>query len=159
MHPPEGARGVSPARANDWGGYTNLAEDLKRANRKTYVIPMFETRSAADNLEEMLNQPGLRAAFVGLADLSANFGDLGGFGDDPQVGVVVQQILDLCRARGIAVGAMATSPDDAREKTAAGYRMIGIGSDMGMFAGRLGETVAAMSAAIEEGRSGGPATS
>lgn len=152
LYPPEGARGVSPARANDWGGYTSLAEDLRRANGGVYVIPMFETRGGAENVEEMLAQPNLRAAFVGLADLSASFGDLGGFGGDREVAGVVERILELSRERGIAVGAMATSPQDAREKAAAGYRMIGIGSDMGMFAGRLGETVAAMTAALGQER-------
>jgi 4-hydroxy-2-oxoheptanedioate aldolase len=148
LYPPEGARGVSPARANHWGGYTSLREDLARANRRIYMIPMFETRGGAENLEEMLSNPGLRAAFVGLADLSASFGDLGGFGENPEVGAVVDRILAVGAERDVAIGAMATSPEDAKAKAAAGYRMIGIGSDMGMFSGRLTETVAAMSAAI-----------
>jgi 2-keto-3-deoxy-L-rhamnonate aldolase RhmA len=148
LYPPEGARGVSPARANDWGGYTSLGEDLSEANRRIYVIPMFETRSAADNVEEMLSDPALRATFIGLADLSAGFGDLGGFGASEEVAEVVERILATAAERGVAVGAMATSPADAKSKAEAGYRMIGIGSDMGMFAGRLSETVAAMSAAV-----------
>jgi 2-keto-3-deoxy-L-rhamnonate aldolase RhmA len=151
LYPPDGARGVSPARANDWGGYTGLADHLAKANDRIFVIPMFETRAGAENMDEMLSLPGLRAAFIGLADLSASFGDVGGFGANAEVTEVVDRVLAISAERGVAVGAMATSPEDAKLKAEAGYRMLGVGSDMGMFSSQLGATVAAMTAAVGAG--------
>jgi 2-keto-3-deoxy-L-rhamnonate aldolase RhmA len=148
LYPPVGERGVSPARANVWRGYTDLEADLRLANDRIFVIPMFETRQSAENVEEMLSQPGVRAAFVGLADLSASYGDIGGFGEDEQVSSAVDRILAHSAERGIAVGAMATSPEDAKRKADAGYRMIGLGSDVGLFAAGLAETVAAVELAV-----------
>jgi 2-keto-3-deoxy-L-rhamnonate aldolase RhmA len=151
LYPPEGERGVSPARANLWGGYTDLGADLRRANERTLVIPMLETRQAADNVESMLSLPGLRAAFIGLADLSAQFGDVGGFGGKAEVKEVVGRILATAAERAVAVGAMATSGEDAEAKAAAGYKLIGVGSDMGFFASGLAAAVGSIDAALGRG--------
>jgi 2-keto-3-deoxy-L-rhamnonate aldolase RhmA len=148
LYPPRGQRGVSPARANVWRGYTDLEADLRLANDRVFVIPMFETRQSTENVAGMLAQPGVRAAFIGLADLSASFGDIGGFGEDEEVASAVDQILTSSARLGIAVGAMATSPEDAKRKADAGYGMIGLGSDVGIFAASLAQTVAAVGAAV-----------
>jgi len=143
-YPPDGDRGVSPARANDWGGYTGLSDHLAEANKHVFVIPMIESRDAGENIEEIMAVPGLRVVFLGLADLSASHGDVGGFGGNEVVDGIVDRFVKAAADNDVATGVMALSPEDVDVKTADGYRLIGIGSDMGLFAGSLQERYSTM---------------
>jgi len=128
-YPPQGVRGVGGERSTTWA--TRLAESTRAANDETMVIPLIETVEAFESLDAILSVPGVDALFVGPADLSASAGHLGQW-EGPGVAEMVLAIKDRAAARGLACGIMAKSIENARERRAQGFRMIGIGSDTGL---------------------------
>ena len=50
---------------------------LKCADEETLIIPLIETRGAVDQIDAILEVPGLEAIFFGPADMSASYGHLG----------------------------------------------------------------------------------
>ena len=66
-YPPMGTRSNGPIRA---GAYGSPGEYQKTANDEILVIPMIETREALDNLDAILDVPGIDGVYVGPGDLS-----------------------------------------------------------------------------------------
>jgi 2-keto-3-deoxy-L-rhamnonate aldolase RhmA len=128
-YPPRGIRGVGGERAVTWG--LGLAEYLSFADRETLIIPLIETRDAVDNIDAILDVPGVEAIFFGPADLSASQGYLGKW----EGGEVAQQILSVrekAAARGIGAGVMSTDLEDSVRRRDQGFALIGLGSDAGL---------------------------
>ena len=65
-YPPKGTRSNGPIRA---GAYGSPGEYQKTANDEILVIPMIETREALDNLDAILDVPGIDGIYVGPGDL------------------------------------------------------------------------------------------
>ena len=123
---PEGFRSFGPIRA----GLHHGADYFANANSAIAVIPMIETRQALDNLDDILDVPGIDAVYVGPADLSITLGlppgmDNGGAFEEARV-----RIAEACKKRGIAPGIHATA-NLAAKHAAAGYQIITISSDQG----------------------------
>ncbi len=127
--PPAGARGIGGERAVRWG--LRSQEYVNSANEEVLVIPIIETREAAEGIEGILEIPGLRAIFFGPADLSADLGFLGAW-EGPGVAERILSIKDKAAARGIASGVIGTSVEDARARRDQGFALIGLGSDVGL---------------------------
>jgi 2-keto-3-deoxy-L-rhamnonate aldolase RhmA len=129
QYPPAGARGISGERGVRWG--LRFQEYLQRANEEVLVIPIIETREAADGIDGILDTPGLRAIFFGPADLSANLGSLGAW-EGPGVAERILSIKDAAAARGIASGIVGTNTEDAAARRDQGFGLIALGSDVGL---------------------------
>ncbi len=137
-YPPRGERGVGGERAVKWG--LGSDEYLGYANDETLIIPIIETRDAADHIEEILAVDGLEAVLFGPADLSASHGFLGQW-EGPGL---AQQILDMrakAAARGIASAIMARSIADSILRRDQGFNMVALGADMGLMIRALGENL------------------
>ena len=128
-YPPRGVRGVSAERAMQWG--LGMQEYLALANEETLVIPLIETREAIENIEEILEVPGLEAIFFGPADLSASYGHLGEW-EGPGVAERILAVKDQAAARGIASGLLSRGTEDANRRRDQGFKMIGLGADTGL---------------------------
>jgi 2-keto-3-deoxy-L-rhamnonate aldolase RhmA len=126
---PRGRRGVGGERAVKWG--LGFREYLEQANRETLLIPIIETREAAENAAAILETAGLEAVFFGPADLSASCGFLGEW-EGPGVAGQILEIHRQARARGIATGIVSRSIPDARARLEHGFGMVGLGSDAGL---------------------------
>ena len=126
---PRGTRGLGGERAVKWG--LGFKDYLRIANEETLIIPMIETREAAEDIDAILAIDGLEAIFLGPADMSATFGHLGEWegGDVAQLNLNLRQ---KAAARGIATGVVATSLEDARRRQDQGFGMIALGSDAGL---------------------------
>ncbi len=129
QYPPAGARGIGGERGVRWG--LRFQEYLQRANDEVLVIPIIETREAADGIDGILEIPGLRAIFFGPADLSANLGSLGAW-EGPGVGERILSIKNAAAVRGIASGIVGTSTEDAAARRDQGFGLIALGSDVGL---------------------------
>ena len=71
------------------------------ANSYVKVIAMIETREAIENLDSILDLPGLDGAFVGPSDLSISLGVApSGTPTDPVVTSAIEKVLAGCKARG-----------------------------------------------------------
>ncbi|MFN0128616.1 MAG: HpcH/HpaI aldolase family protein [Verrucomicrobiales bacterium] len=138
---PRGARGVGGERAVKWGlGFNDY---LQIANEETMIIPLIETREAAEDIDNILAVDGLEAIFLGPADMSASYGHLGEW----EGGGVAQLNLDIrdkAAAKGIATGVVSTSVDDAKKRQEQGFQMIALGSDAGLLIRSLQQGLTAL---------------
>ena len=76
-YPPLGNRGISTMRAHSSYNPGNVLDYTKDANEKVKIFAQIETKEGVDNLEEIINCPGVAGAFIGPNDLSVSLGVLG----------------------------------------------------------------------------------
>lgn len=128
-YPLRGERGVGGERAVKWG--LGFDEYLSYANEETLIIPIIETRDAAENIDDILGVAGLEAIFFGPADLSATYGHLGQW-EGPGLADKILEIRGKAAAKGIASGVMSRSLEDSLLRRDQGFNMIALGSDLGL---------------------------
>lgn len=102
---PRGERGLTSARAADYGMSRPMSEYVVDANRETIVLAIIESREAIENIQEILSVPDLDGVIMGAGDLSQDMGYPGQTGH-PQVEAAVQKALDLGIGSGKAFGSV-----------------------------------------------------
>jgi 2-keto-3-deoxy-L-rhamnonate aldolase RhmA len=103
-YPPEGLRGYGPRRAAMLD-----ADYFRTANRELLISVQVETRTALDNLDEILSVEGIDACYIGPYDLSCSLG----FGippkwDEPRYLEAFDRVLAVAKNHGKAAGMFAT---------------------------------------------------
>jgi 2-keto-3-deoxy-L-rhamnonate aldolase RhmA len=103
LFPPRGKRGCSVSQGqNDF-----MAQDpwsfTEEANRENLLILQIERQRAVDQIEDLLDVPGVGAALIGPNDLSLSMGQRS---DDMLAALEepIQHVLDACLVRGIPCG-------------------------------------------------------
>jgi len=128
--PPEGLRGIGAERATGWG--EAFALHTQEANEHVLVVPIMETVTAGKNIEQLAEVPGVEIFFFGPADYSSTAGHRGQW-EGPGVSAELLAIKDKLRGRGRNCGILGTSNENLAERRAQGFRMLGLGSDTGLF--------------------------
>ena len=140
-YPPRGVRGVCGDRAVKWGldfhGY------LRSADEETLIIPLIETRGAVEDIDAILETPGLEAIFFGPADMSASYGYLGEW-EGPGVAEHILNVRAKADAKGISAGVLSRSADEVALRRDQGFRMVGLGADMSLLIGAVRERLNAV---------------
>jgi len=91
---------------------------------------MIETLPALENLDEILQVPGLAAIFIGPADLSLVHGLAPGFDrEEPEMLELFDHILARARAHDIPAAIHCGAPSYARRMQARGFLLTTVGSD------------------------------
>jgi 4-hydroxy-2-oxoheptanedioate aldolase len=149
-YPPAGSRSNGPIRAGlgyPAGGYQRTAND------DVLVIPMIETREALDNLEAILDVPGIDMIYVGPSDLGFSLG-LPPMMDreEPQILEVYQRLLRETAKRGIHAGIHNNSPAYAARMLELGFRFVTLNTDAGLLVQAARQVVEGL-----RGSDGGPA--
>ncbi len=145
---PVGARSFGPLRAFLQEGPRYYAE----ANAEVACIPMIETVQALEDLDAILDVPGIDAVYVGPADLSITLGLPPGNNDDrPEFTAALSRVVTACQKRGIVPGIHASAALAARRREQ-GFRMITVSADQVA----LGE---ASRADLRRAREGAPGSS
>ncbi len=123
---PMGSRSYGPTRAaGALGG--RYFED---ANSQIACIPMIETTTALENLDDIAKVEGIDALYVGPADLAISLGfGPGSDNDDPSFQDALQHVLSACEANGIAPG-IHSVPSLVQTRLAQGFRMVTVTSDL-----------------------------
>lgn len=130
-YPPRGSRGVGLARAQGYG--TAFADYRAWLDKEAVVIVQVEHIAAVEDLEAILDTPGVDGYIIGPYDLSASMGIPGQF-DDPRL----KQAIERIRTTGIAKvkpgGLHVVEPDAAqvREHVARGFRFLAYSLDTRM---------------------------
>ncbi len=106
---PEGHRGVGGGRAHDYGVKVSRSESTRWINSQTLVIPMIEETEAVENLEGILQTPGVDVLHVASGDLGQSMGNPG----PGEVRRLMRQVVPKIRAGGKLVGVGGNSPADA----------------------------------------------
>jgi 4-hydroxy-2-oxoheptanedioate aldolase len=126
LYAPDGARSFGPVRARLAYGDSYG----QNANANILPIAMIETRAALDNLDEILQVPGLGAIYVGPADLSLVHGLPPGFDrEEPGMLTLFDHILVRARAHGIPACIHCGAPAYAKRMHERGFLLTTIGSD------------------------------
>jgi 2-keto-3-deoxy-L-rhamnonate aldolase RhmA len=133
-YPPEGSRGIGADRATAWGQC--FVECTQEANENVLVVPIVESVTGGKNIQSLLQVDGVEIMFLGPADYSSTAGYRGQW-EGPGVAKELLAIKDAVRASGKHCGVMATSHENLLERRTQGFRMLGLGTDCGMFLGGL----------------------
>jgi len=126
-YPPLGRRGWGPFYAPaHWG--TTPSQYLQQANDRITTVLLIEHPDAIENLDDILDVPGIDVALLAPNDLSLNMG-YPGQPDHPEVIRTIVAACDKVSATSVLLGGVATSAEDAAGKIASGYQMLVLGYD------------------------------
>lgn len=128
---PEGNRGVCRfVRAAHYSA-TDKYSYLSDANN-SLVILQLEGVEILEDLESILDVPGIDIIFIGPYDLSASLG-LPGQVEHPKVLEVMKQIICRAKEKGIAIGTFTDSIEAARFWRTLGVKYLAFSTDVGVF--------------------------
>ena len=129
-YPPLGRRSFGPTRAALVGG----SDYFDRANDEIICLIMIETQQALDNLDEILDVPGIDGVYVGPNDLSVSLG-LPPAPDHEAESFrsAIAAILEGCHQRGLTAGCAGTTKQ-APMRIEGGFRFVEVSRDAGSMA-------------------------
>lgn len=125
-YPPQGVRSVGITRAQRFD--LDFDDYMRRANDEVAVIVQIEHVEAAQNIDAILDVPGIDGVFVGPFDLSGSM-DKPGKINDPEVQQAIRDIIRACEKRDIARCIYAHTPAHAKTYLEQGYQVIGLCTD------------------------------
>ena len=126
-YPPLGYRGMGYARAQGWGARWN--EYVADANESTLVILIIESKEGVENVDEIVEVPGIDAILTGTWDLAGNLGLIGQF-DHPKVLEGKDKIQQACARKNIAFISWASDEKSIRDAIAEGSNMVALEGDV-----------------------------
>jgi 2-keto-3-deoxy-L-rhamnonate aldolase RhmA len=145
VFPPEGVRGMGiTSRAGGWGR-TPVAEYVRRGQQDVLRAVQFESVGSLEAAADILDAPGLNAAFLGAADLSMSTGLPAGH---PQLQSLVDHLLEQAQARAVPVGTAVASAADVRAAVDRGFAYVMVGNDAGIFGRAVADVRAAVASAL-----------
>jgi 4-hydroxy-2-oxoheptanedioate aldolase len=126
VFPPTGRRGAGGGgRATQWG--IDGPDEYRRGGDSGVVrVPMIEDPQAVDDIERILEVPGVDAAFIGQGDLTQTLGDRAA------AQALVDTALAACLAKGVPAATTAYA-DDVEARLRQGFKWLAIGNDTGTF--------------------------
>ncbi len=143
-YPPAGKRSNGPIRAGIYGVGTAYQST---ANQEVLCLPMVETQEAVDNLDAILDVPGIDAVYIGPSDLGFSMGLPPVLDREEQVIMdIYGRILEGTRRRGLGACVHCGSPAYAARMIAMGFNLVTISNDSGLM---LNAARAAVQAARE----------
>jgi 2-dehydro-3-deoxyglucarate aldolase len=134
---PQGSRGVGLARAHGHG--RRFKEYVETANDRTVVVVQAEHIRAVENIEAIVQVPGIDAVLLGPYDLSASLGKMGQI-DDPAVVAAIDHITTVCQQAKIPLGHFGVTAAAVQPFIDRGYTLITAGVDtlfLGQSAGQM----------------------
>uniref|UniRef100_A0A7C2P6L7 2,4-dihydroxyhept-2-ene-1,7-dioic acid aldolase n=1 Tax=Schlesneria paludicola TaxID=360056 RepID=A0A7C2P6L7_9PLAN len=134
---PEGSRGVGLARAHGYG--RRFQEYVTTANEHTVVVVQAEHIRAVENIETIVQVPGVDAVLLGPYDLSASLGKMGQI-DDPAVVAAIARVTAVCRDARMPLGCFGVTVAAVQPLVDQGCTLVTAGVDtllLGHAAGRL----------------------
>jgi 2-keto-3-deoxy-L-rhamnonate aldolase RhmA len=140
-YPPSGVRGIGAERATAWGQC--LVEHVADANENVLVIPMIESVRGGRNIREMIDVDGVDIFYLGPADYSSSAGFAGQW-EGPGIAEQLLEIKNHIVAAGKTCGLMTTSDANLAERLQQGFRMLGLGSEVGFLLRGLHTTLGAI---------------
>jgi 4-hydroxy-2-oxoheptanedioate aldolase len=131
-YPPRGTRSNGPVRA---ALYSEAGRYQEVANDETFCIPMLETRTAVENMDDIVKVDGVAGIYVGPADLGFSYGLSPRLDrEEPEILAIYGQVLRTCERQGIFAGIHTGSPAYALRAIKMGFRFVTIMSDANMLA-------------------------
>ncbi len=132
-YPPVGERSWGPHRATTLAGLADQSVYLREANDHVVTLAMIETRTALQNLDAIVETPGIDGVFLGPSDLSIALSD--GKSLNPlskEVDRELDRILAVAQKANKIPGAYCHSAERAVEFAKRGVRFLAVMSDLAM---------------------------
>ncbi|WP_422135086.1 HpcH/HpaI aldolase family protein [Endozoicomonas sp. ALD040] len=127
--PPDGKRGGG-GLAPHLGFGVNRPQYLSAANQEILVGIQIETKESIDNLDEILDVPGVDLFFIGPNDLHMSLGLPARFwSDEPTFVSATEKVIKGCKKRNIPVGTLCREASQVKERMQDGLTFLGMGSD------------------------------
>ena len=129
-YPPMGKRSNGPIRAGIYGVYGSAGRYQDTANDEVLCIPMIETQEAIDNLDAILEVPGIDCVYIGPSDLAFSRGGVPVLDQEGQEALdTYQHVLDTAKKHGVRAGIHCGKPDYAVRMIAMGFNLVTIAND------------------------------
>ena len=128
---PVGTRGTCRFVRSAGFGAVPGSEYFSKA-QDTVVILQAEGRKAVENLDEILDVPGVDVVFVGPYDLSSSLGHVGEI-DHPEVVECIKGIIAKANAKGVKLGCFADTVEGGMKWRDLGVKFIGYSCDTYLF--------------------------
>lgn len=127
-YPPVGKRGVGLNRAQKWGTGFNEYKDW--TNNEAVVITQIEHIEAVNNLEDILNTPGIDGVIVGPYDLSASMGYPGEY-DRDDVKAALERVVEVTKKSNKSLGfhVIESRYANLKERISQGYTFLAFSLD------------------------------
>jgi 2-keto-3-deoxy-L-rhamnonate aldolase RhmA len=157
-YPPAGQRGVALGITHD-AYQAGGPEFFARANEANAVILLVETEKAFEHLDEIISVAGVDVAWMGHYDMTVSMGIPGQF-EHPRFLQTMDALVASCQRHGVAPGFLPASPEAAVHWINKGFRVISVGSDIGVFMSGLREFRTSVLNGLQKFRTstGGPNT-
>ena len=132
-YPPKGKRSNGPIRA---AAYRRRRRPYQTfANDEVLVTAMIETQEALDNIDAILDVPGVSGIYIGPSDLGFSLGlkpvlDR----EEPQVHAIYEKLLQATSKRGLFAGIHNATGAYAARMIAMGFRFVTLANDSGLMA-------------------------
>ena len=128
-YPPVGTRGFGPRRPSDYGRIGG-EQYLKHANEEIFVCAQIECKAVVEDIDRIVQIPGLDSICLGPMDLSGSVNKLGQT-SDPEVVQLIETTIQAGRDAGLYIGmGMAASPSFALNAIKQGVQWCQCGTDM-----------------------------
>ncbi len=138
---PAGVRGMGiTSRAGRWG---LLGSGYRASGDQVVKAIQIEDRATLENVEPLLDLPGLSAAFIGMGDLTMSSGLSG---SSPELRGLVDNLLAQCQRRSLPLGTAVGDAEQAAVAVDEGYSFIMVSNDATMFAKAATQLGAALQA-------------
>jgi 4-hydroxy-2-oxoheptanedioate aldolase len=143
QYPPLGSRSFGPIRAALYA--RTDPSYLVAANEDVVCLAQLETRQALDNLEAILETPGLDGLYIGPNDLAISLGYPPRLErEEPEIHAIYDQVIAAAGRHGRVVALHCDQPAYAKRMLARGFRLVTVGSDAGYISRGARATVAEM---------------
>jgi 2-dehydro-3-deoxyglucarate aldolase/4-hydroxy-2-oxoheptanedioate aldolase len=144
-YPPRGQRGAMFGGAHDDYAAGDVAQKLRGADERTFVLAMIETRKGAENLESILAVDGIDGGHLGQFDLSLSLGIPAQF-DRPEIQTTIDRLTATCKRLGKTAACMAPTLETALDWQRRGFRMMSYRYDTGLMQDALNTGICTLKA-------------
>lgn len=127
--PPEGIRGFSFCRGNNYG--LDFDEYARQANQDIAVVVMIESKEAVEHIEEIVQVEGIDGVFIGPYDLSGSYG-IPGKTCDSAVRQGCRKVLKACKKARKSAGlhVVLPTPENIEQALNDGFTFLAVGADI-----------------------------
>jgi 2-keto-3-deoxy-L-rhamnonate aldolase RhmA len=154
---PRGRRSAAPVTLGSRRGFVDWATYHGREVERTLVVPLIEEYAGVQNIEEIVEVPGLGGIFFGPFDLAVSMG-LPADAFEPNVPEERERVYSAAKSRSLPIFDLAWNVESARDKILQGASVIALGADISLFAGAaraLAQSVDALKGQLAPAAAGG----
>ena len=138
-YPPLGDRGAGGVTPHYSFGTTSHVEYVQNANHEIMVAIQIETQAAVENIDAILDTPGIDLIFIGPFRPASFAGTVARPLERSAClsGSRSAKVIAACRQRDIPYGTLTPNAEGAKARLSDGFTFLGLGTDINHMLGAL----------------------